>query len=207
MDHRLDRPHRQRRQRDSGSDHAVKRHRQNGDSMSQNEAAVIMTDGPGKFRTTAVAPLVARYGLVIVLAWFGAMKFTSYESHGISHWVANSPIMSWIYHIISIDAFGRLNGSIELTVAALLAVKPWFPKASVVGGVFASLFFVTTLSFMITTPGTGEASAGGFPILSADGEFLMKDIALIGLALWLLADAIDATRRQATLTPAAASAN
>ena len=67
------------------------------------------------------------------------------------------------------------------------------------GGIFASLFFVTTLSFMITTPGTGEASAGGFPILSADGEFLMKDIALIGLALWLLADAIDATRRQATL--------
>lgn len=167
--------------------------------MSQNEATAIMTDGPGKFRTTAIAPLVARYGLVIVLAWFGAMKFTSYESHGISHWVANSPFMSWIYHIISIDAFGRLNGSIELTVAALLAVKPWFPKASVVGGVFASLFFVTTLSFMITTPGTGEASAGGFPVLSADGEFLMKDIALLGLALWLLADAIDATRRQATL--------
>jgi reactive chlorine resistance protein C len=102
-----------------------------------------------------------------------------------------------MYHIISIDAFGRLNGSIELTVAALLAVKPWFPKAAVVGGVFASLFFVTTLSFMITTPGVGEASAGGFPILSADGEFLMKDIALVGLALWLLADAIDATRRQA----------
>ncbi len=167
--------------------------------MSQNEATAIMIDGPGKFRTTAIAPLVARYGLVIVLAWFGAMKFTTYESHGISHWVANSPFMSWIYHIISIDAFGRLNGSIELTVAALLAVKPWFPKASVVGGVFASLFFVTTLSFMITTPGTGEASAGGFPVLSADGEFLMKDIALIGLALWLLADAIDATRRQATL--------
>ena len=167
--------------------------------MSQNEATAIMTDGLGKSRTTAIAPLVARYGLVIVLAWFGAMKFTSYESHGISHWVANSPLMSWMYHIISIDAFGRLNGSIELTVAALLAVKPWFPKAAVVGGVFASLFFVTTLSFMITTPGVGEASAGGFPVLSADGEFLMKDIALVGLALWLLADAIDATRRQATL--------
>jgi len=67
----------------------------------------------------------------------------------------------------------------------------------VVGGVFAVLFFVTTLSFMITTPGVGEASAGGFPILSADGEFLMKDIANLGLALWLLADAIDATRRRA----------
>jgi uncharacterized membrane protein YkgB len=167
--------------------------------MSQDNATAMMTemnDGPGRSRTTGVAPLVARYGLVIVLAWFGAMKFTYYESHGISHWVANSPFLSWVYDIMSIDAFGRLNGSIEMITAALLAVKPWFPKASVVGGIFASLFFVTTLSFMITTPGTGEASAGGFPILSADGEFLMKDIALIGLALWLLADAIDATRNR-----------
>ncbi|ARR83856.1 integral membrane protein [Mycobacterium intracellulare subsp. yongonense] len=110
--------------------------------------------------------------------------------------MANSPFLSWVYEIMSIDAFGRLNGTVELVTAALLALKPWSPKAAVVGGIVASLFFVTTLSFMITTPGVGEASAGGFPVLSADGEFLMKDIALIGLALWLLVDAIDATREQ-----------
>jgi uncharacterized membrane protein YkgB len=175
----------------------VQRDTQSGDRMSQNEATAVMTDGPAKSRTTGIAPLVARYGLAIVLAWFGAMKFTYYESHGISHWVASSPLLSWVYHIMSIDAFGRLNGSVELITAALLAVKPWIPKASVAGGILASLFFVTTLSFMITTPGVGEASAGGFPVLSADGEFLMKDIALIGLALWLLVDALDATREQA----------
>jgi uncharacterized membrane protein YkgB len=168
--------------------------------MSHNQATGLMADELRSSRTTAVAALVARYGLVIVLAWFGAMKFTSYESQGISHWVANSPFLSWIYNIMSIDAFGRLNGSIELIVAALLAVKPWFPKASVVGGIFASLFFVVTLSFMITTPGVGEASAGGFPVLSVDGEFLMKDIANLGLALWLLADAIGAARRQPMIT-------
>jgi reactive chlorine resistance protein C len=167
--------------------------------MSQNEATTMMTHGGGKYRTTGIAPLAARYGLAIVLAWFGVMKFTHYESQGISHWVANSPLLSWVYHIMSIDAFGRLNGSVELVTATLLAVKPWFPKASVVGGILASLFFVTTLSFMITTPGVGEASAGGFPVLSADGEFLMKDIALLGLALWLLVDAIDATREQASV--------
>ncbi|OBK44427.1 hypothetical protein A5657_04400 [Mycobacterium kubicae] len=146
-------------------------------------------------RTAGFVPLVARYGLVIVLVWFGAMKFTHYEAEGISHWVASSPLLNGFYNTMSIDAFGRLNGSIELITAALLAVKPWFPKAAVMGGIIASLFFVTTLSFMITTPGVGEASAGGFPVLSADGEFLMKDIALLGLALWLLVDAIDATRR------------
>jgi len=168
--------------------------------MSHNQATGLMADELKSSRTTAIAALVARYALVIVIAWFGAMKFTYYESHGISHWVANSPLLSWVYNIMSIDAFGRFNGSIELIVAALLAVKPWFPKASVLGGIFASLFFLTTLSFMITTPGIGEASAGGFPVLSANGQFLMKDIALLGLSLWLLADAIDATRRQTMIT-------
>jgi reactive chlorine resistance protein C len=33
-------------------------------------------------------------------------------------------------------------------------------------------------------------------VLSADGEFLMKDIAILGLAIWTLADAIDAARRR-----------
>jgi reactive chlorine resistance protein C len=168
--------------------------------MSHNQATSMMADDLRSSRTAAIAALVARYALVIVIAWFGAMKFTHYEAQGISHWVANSPFLGWAYNIMSIDAFGRLNGSVELIVAALLTVKPWFPKASVVGGIFGSLFFVTTLSFMITTPGVGEASAGGFPVLSADGEFLMKDIALLGLALWLLADAIDATRRQTMIT-------
>ncbi|WP_082962631.1 YkgB family protein [Mycobacterium sp. E342] len=165
--------------------------------MSQNEATAMMSAWRGKSRATVIAPLIARYGLVVVLAWFGAMKFTSYESQGISHWVSNSPFLGWVYELMSIDTFGRLNGLVELVTAALLAAKPWFPKAAVVGGISASMFFVITLSFMITTPGVGEASAGGFPVLSADGEFLMKDIALIGLALWLLVDAIGATREQA----------
>jgi reactive chlorine resistance protein C len=162
--------------------------------MSHDEAVGLTAAGSVHYRTTGVAALVARYGLVIVLAWFGAMKFTHYEAQGISPLAANSPFLSWVYHVMSVDAFSRLLGIAELTTAALLALKPWFPKASVVGGILASTFFVGTLSFMVTTPGIGEASAGGFPVLSATGEFLMKDIALFGLALWLLADAIDTAR-------------
>ena len=114
--------------------------------------------------------------------------------------------MSWIYHIMSISTFGRLLGLVELFTAALLALKPWYPKAAILGGLLASLFFVTTLSFMITTPGIGEASAGGFPVLSANGQFLVKDIPLLGLSLWLLADATDAARRQPTITTTRADA-
>jgi reactive chlorine resistance protein C len=168
--------------------------------MSHDQATAITADALNSPRATPIAALVARYGLVIVIAWFGAMKFTYYESHGISPLVANSPFLSWIYDIMSISTFGRLLGSFELFTAVLLALKPWYPKPAILGGLLASLFFVTTLSFMITTPGIGEASAGGFPVLSANGQFLVKDIALLGLSLWLLADATDTARRQPTIT-------
>jgi reactive chlorine resistance protein C len=56
------------------------------------------------------------------------------------------------------------------------------------------VFFLGTLSFMITTPGIGETTAGGFPVLSANGEFLMKDIALLGLAIWTLSDSLQASQ-------------
>jgi uncharacterized membrane protein YkgB len=167
--------------------------------MSQDQTMAIVHTGDGVLsRFDTLARLAARYGLVIVLAWFGAMKFTYYESHGISPLVANSPLLSWIYHVISIDTFGAMLGTAELITAVLLAVKPWAPRVSVLGGALASLFFVGTLSFMVTTPGIGEPTAGGFPVLSANGEFLMKDIALLGLALWTMSDSLDAARRQQT---------
>jgi uncharacterized membrane protein YkgB len=141
--------------------------------------------------SSRVGSRAGRYGLVIVIAWFAAMKFTTYEAQGISPLVTNSPFLSWVYHLMSINTFSGLLGTAELMAAFLLALKPWSPKLSVLGGALAVLFFVGTLSFMITTPGIGEASAGGFPVLSATGEFLMKDIALLGLSVWALTDSLD----------------
>ena len=40
--------------------------------------------------------LFARYGLVIVIAWIGAMKFTQFEAEGIQPLIANSPAMAWL---------------------------------------------------------------------------------------------------------------
>ena len=141
---------------------------------------------------TRVGSAAGRYGLVIIFVWFGGLKFTTYEAQGISPLVANSPFLGWIYHVISINVFGGLLGTAELITAVLLALKPWSPKLSVLGGALAVVFFLGTLSFMLTTPGIGEASAGGFPVLSATGEFLMKDIALLGLSIWALTDSLDA---------------
>jgi hypothetical protein len=40
-------------------------------------------------RVEAVGRELARYGLVVVVAWIGLMKFTAYEAEGISPFVAN----------------------------------------------------------------------------------------------------------------------
>lgn len=162
--------------------------------------SIIRQPGPSVVRVqsvlNSVGTMLPRYGLVVVIAWIGAMKFTSYEAHGIEPLVSNSPLMSWMYGIFSITAFSSLLGVLELATAALLAVKPWFPRASAVGSVLAIGLFVATLSFMFTTPGIGETSAGGFPVLSATGQFLVKDLALLGISVWTLLDALSTGRTE-----------
>ena len=140
------------------------------------------------------AGLLARYGLVVVIGWIGALKFTSFEANGIQPLVANSPLMSWLYSIFSVQTFSSLLGVVEITVALLIAIKPVAPKLSAIGSVAAIGLFLATISFPFTTPGVGEASAGGFPVLSSTGQFLIKDVALLGLSAWTLADALRAVR-------------
>src|SRR6266850_1233914 len=149
------------------------------------------------YRLEAVGRELARYGLVVVVAWIGLMKFTAYEAEGISTYVTNSPLMSWVYGFMSHRGFSAVLGVVELTIAILIAARPFWPRASVVGSAVAVGMFLTTLSFLFTTPGVWEPSAGGFPALSGfPGQFLIKDLALLGISLWTLGDAWKASQRK-----------
>jgi reactive chlorine resistance protein C len=141
------------------------------------------------------AGLIVRYGLVIVLLWYGGLKFMRYEAEGIVPLVSESPFMSWVYDVFSVSTFSALLGVFEIAAAVLLAVKPWWPRVSIGGSLLSITLFVSTISFMFTTPGVFVAEQGGFPALSLDGGFLMKDIALLGISVWTLADAVRAVRR------------
>lgn len=87
----------------------------------------------------------------------------------------------------------------EVGVAILIALRPWSAKASATGSALAVLMFLTTLSFLISTP-EWEPSLGGFPSLSGGvGQFLLKDVVLLGAALWSLGESLKHTSRtQAT---------
>ena len=146
----------------------------------------------------AIASVLGRYGLVIVIGWIGALKFANYEAHQIQPLVANSPFMGWLYNFLPVYTFSALLGVLEVAAAILLAVKPFAPKLSIVGSLIAIVLFVSTVSFLFTTPGVAEPAGGGFPAISLTGEFLLKDIPLLGLSFWTLADAMRAVNRQAT---------
>src|SRR6201990_2307844 len=151
----------------------------------------------------AIASVLGRYGLVVVIGWIGALKFANFEAHQIQPLVANSPFMGWLYHIFPVYTFSALLGIFEVTGAVLIAIKPLAPKLSVVGSLIAILLFIATISFLFTTPGVGEPAGGGFPAISLTGEFLLKDIPLLGLSFWTLADSLRAVERQAAAADSA----
>src|SRR4051794_12731101 len=172
--------------------------------LGSNQAASdrrIMGD-----RLSAFGTHVARYGLVIVLLWIGGMKFTAYEAEGIRPMVARSPLMGWAYRVMSVGGFSSLLGVIEIAVGLLIALRPAWPLGSALGSALASGMFLTTLTFLVTTPGW-EPSLGGFPALSAmPGQFVLKDVVLLGVALLTAGEALGAVPpRRARPVEAAAS--
>src|SRR5437764_44007 len=163
--------------------------------------ATLMQDTAHEQRATssrveAAGRELARYGLVVVVAWIGLMKFTAYEAEGIRPFVANSPLLSWVYGPVSVRGLSAVLGVVEVAIALLIAARPFAPRACALGSALAVGMFLTTLSFLVTTPGVWEPSLGGFPALSAlPGQFLIKDLALLGIALWSLGEACHAIER------------
>lgn len=138
---------------------------------------------------------IIRYGLVVILVWIGALKFVAYEAEGIQGLVASSPLMAWGYNLMSIQGYARLIGISEIIFGVLIAIRPFAPRLSALGSLGASLMFVITLSFMLTTPGVWQEGYG-FPALSLIGSFLVKDFLLLGAAIWTAGEALQAASRE-----------
>ena len=147
----------------------------------------------------AIGFFVLRYGLALVIGWIGFMKFTGYEAKGIQPLVANSPFMSWMYHVLTVRQFSNCLGVVEICIAVLIALRMLSARLCAIGSALAVCTFLTTLSFLFSTPGW-EPSLGGFPALSAHpGQFLLKDIVLLGTAIWSLGEALTARGQHAQI--------
>lgn len=142
-----------------------------------------------KLETLGVS--ITRYGLVVVLLLIGFLKFTAAEAAGIQPMVAHSPLMSWMYVILSVQGVSNLIGTIEIALAVLLALRPVSAKASFVGSLGSIVTFLLTTSFLLSTPGAVQLSHG-LPVLGDAGQFLIKDVVLLGASFWTAAEALAA---------------
>ena len=138
--------------------------------------------------------VILRYGLAVILLWIGGMKFSAYEAEAIHGLVSHSPLTSWGYHVMSVRGFSGLIGAIEIVIALMIASRRIAPRVSTLGSLGAVGMFLTTLSFLLTTPGVWEPGYG-FPFLSSLGGFLIKDVLLLGTAVWTAGEALRAYGR------------
>ena len=138
-------------------------------------------------RLETVSREIGRWGLVAILLAFGLLKFTAAEAAAIRPMVEHSPFLGWLYLLTSTQGASSVVGVMELSIAVLLLIHRWAPKAAVVGGLWASGMFLITLSFLVTTPGVlKDPSAFGF---------LVKDVFLLAAALGAAAQSLRAIRR------------
>ncbi len=153
------------------------------------------TTGDLGFTLESIGAKVIRYGLVIILLWVGALKFTAYEAEGIQGLIANSPLMSWMLSVMSLRGAAMLIGVTEIILGLLIATRPFAPFVSAIGSIGAIIMFLITLTFVFTTPGVWQPGYG-FPFPSPmPGQFLAKDLMLLGAAIWTAGEALRAARR------------
>ena len=169
-----------------------------GSESCEIDHSIAGTSSTRPLRSTMekVAVLVLRYGLVVVLFLIGALKFTPEEASGIQPLVAHSPLMSWMYSVLSVQGVSNVIGVVEIAIAALIAFRPISPKASFAGSLGAVVTFLLTVSFLLSTPGAVHLKYA-FPVLGDAGQFLIKDLVLLGASLWTAAEANSATQNNA----------
>jgi uncharacterized membrane protein YkgB len=143
----------------------------------------ISSDRSSWERRLAPAGLILlRYGLVVMLVAIGIMKFFEFEAIAIEPLVANHPLMSWLIDVFGLRGASALIGVTELVTAGLMVTRHWSPRLSGYGSLLAAGTFVVTLSFLITTPNPPTG-------------FLMKDLILLGAALYTAGEAFTAARK------------
>ncbi len=95
------------------------------DARAKAEDSASVVKG---LKIQAIGRTVLRYGLVAVLAWIGAMKFTGYEAKGIEPLIAHSPFMGWMYRFLTLQQVSNGLGVVEIGMAVSIALGPWSAK-------------------------------------------------------------------------------
>jgi uncharacterized membrane protein YkgB len=130
---------------------------------------------------------VLRYGIVFLFIVIGAAKYFAFEAEAIKPLVENSPFLSWMLGAFGVQGTSNIIGTLEIATGLAIASRPFSPTVSAVGSAAGVVTFLTTLSFLFSTP-------GALSLKHPAGGFLMKDVVLLGACLATCAEALKAAR-------------
>jgi uncharacterized membrane protein YkgB len=142
---------------------------------------------------------LVRAAMVIIFLFFGYQKWWAYEAERLIPYISNGPLIFWLYPAFGMRGASWFLGASEWTFGMLLFLGFWNKRFGILGALGSSVTFTCTITIIPFVPNGWDASAGGFPAMTGDVPFLMKDIVLLAASLYLL---IQDVRRELRATVA-----
>ncbi|WP_425230824.1 YkgB family protein [Sphingomonas sp.] len=140
-----------------------------------------------RYTTPSAGALLVTYALALIFVWFGCLKFTQYEAGGIAPLVMNSPLVAWWHDLFGIAGTSRMLGIYEILTGLLIATRPFQPRLAAIGGAMATICFLVTVTFLFSTPTTVQPGFDTpFALSAFPGQFLLKDVVLLAVSIWIL---------------------
>jgi len=127
-----------------------------------------------------------RASMVIMFFFFGYQKWWDYEAQTLIPFISNGPLISWMYPVFGIRGASWLLGVSEWLFGALIFIGFWNKALGALGAAGSCLTFLMTLTIIPFMPNGWAASAGGFPAMTGNVPFLMKDVVLFAVSVYLL---------------------
>ncbi|MGY0588122.1 MAG: YkgB family protein [Paraglaciecola chathamensis] len=128
------------------------------------------------------ARITALWGAVLPLLFIGLLKFTQVEVDALKPIINGTPWLSWLYTVFGENGASWFLGTVEIFTGMLLIFSPWSARAGLVGGFLGTITFATTVSILFAIP-IWYSELGGFPWIDPNGQFLIKDIAMLGVCM------------------------
>jgi uncharacterized membrane protein YkgB len=127
-----------------------------------------------------------RGSMVLIFLLFGYQKWFEYEAQTLVPFISNGPLTFWMYPVFGLRGASWFLGVSEWLTAALLIWGFWNKKAGIIGAILSVGTFITTVTIIPFMPDGWAASAGGFPAMTGNVPFLMKDVVLLAVSVYLL---------------------
>lgn len=127
-----------------------------------------------------------RAAMVIIFAWFGYDKWFEAEIRGLLPIITHGPFIFWTIPVLGIHGTAIFLGTAEWTFGTLLFLGFWNKKLGMLGALGSTATFISTLTVMPFVPDAWDAGAGGFPAMTINSAFLLKDLVLLAVSVYLL---------------------